>query len=161
MGPMTWMLGDRELSPEERRLVLRFAAVIAIPLALITTLALVAGFFVFKGQLDGQVKRNREAIQRADEAIVANKELARQVSKESKARASAIAQAVFHECVENELQDNVLVNQVLRPTIQGLKDAQARNPSPDLRAYIESLSQAVLAREPPDEKDCVLPGQNR
>jgi len=161
MAFLTWGLGDRELTPEERRLVLRSMAVIAIPLALITAFALILGALVFKGQLDGQVKRNREAIQRADEAIVANKMLARQVSSESKARASAIAQAVFHECVENELQDSVLVNLVLRPTIQGLREAQTQNPSQDLGRYIENLSQAVLAREPPNEKDCVLPGQNK
>ncbi len=159
MAFLTWGLGDRELTPEERRLVLRSMAVIAIPLALITAFALILGALVFKGQLDGQVKRNREAIQRADEAIVANKMLARQVSKESKERASAIAQAVFHECVENELQDSVLVNQVLRPTIQGLR--QSPNQTSQLQAYIDSLSQAVLAREPPNEKDCVLPGQNK
>jgi len=158
MGVLTWMLGERELSDRERRLVLRSMTVIAIPLALITGMSLIAGFAFFRGQINGQVHRNREAIVRADEAIAANKKLAKRVSQESKERASAIAKAVFDECVQNELQDSVLVNLVLRPTIQGLRDAP---PSPELDRYIGNLEQAILAREPPNEKDCVLPGQNK
>lgn len=155
------MLGDRPLTAEERRLVLRSMAVIAIPLALITALALVVGSLFFQGQINGQIKQNREAIARADEAIEANKRLARRINNERKARDAAIAAAVFHECVENELQDNVLVNQVLRPTIAGLKQAQAANPTPQLRQYIQNLSLAILAREPPGEKDCELPGGDK
>lgn len=159
MGPVTWLLGDRELTRDERRLVLRFAGVIAIPLALITMFALLAGFAVFRGQINGQVRQNKQAIVRADEAIMANKKLARQVSEESKERASAIAQAVFHECVENELQDNVLVNQVLRPTIRALE--RNTDTSPELQRYVDSLKLAVTAREPPDEPECKLPGGDK
>lgn len=138
--------------------MLRSMVVIAIPLALITTMALVVGALFVEGQINGQIKQNSEAIARADSAIRANKSLSRRINNERKARDAAIARAVFHECVENELQDNVLVNQVLRPTIAGLKNAQAQNPTPALRRYIANLSLAILAREPPGEKDCVLPG---
>lgn len=149
------------LTHAERQLVLRYAFVIAIPLATILTVALLVVFFWGRHQLRDQIKTNREAIMRADEAIAANKSLARRVSQESKDRASAIAQAVFNECRENELQDSVLVNQVLRPTIVGLKQTQERNPSPQLARYISGLELAILAREPPGEKDCTLPGQTK
>jgi hypothetical protein len=161
MGPLTWMLGSRKLTEDERRLVLRSMTVIAIPLALITTLALTVGFLFFEGKLNGQIHQNREAILRADEAIAAHKKLTAQLNNQARLFDRKIAQAVFDECVQNEAQDNVLVNQVLRPTIQGLRQADAQNPSPDLERYIQTLTQAILAREPPDEKDCQLPGRNR
>jgi hypothetical protein len=133
--------------------------VIAIPLALITAMALVVGALFFQGQINGQIKQNREAITRADSAIRANKRLARRINNERKGRDAAIAAAVFRECQENELQDNVLVNQVLRPTIQGLE--RRPNQTPELRAFIANLRQAILAREPPGEKDCKLPGGSK
>jgi hypothetical protein len=159
MGPLIWMLGSRELTEDERRLVLRSMTVIAIPLALITAMALVVGALFFQGQINGQIKQNREAITRADSAIRANKRLARRINNERKGRDAAIAAAVFRECQENELQDNVLVNQVLRPTIQGLE--RRPNQTPELRAFIANLRQAILAREPPGEKDCKLPGGSK
>lgn len=159
MGPLIWMLGSRELTADERRLVLRSITVIAIPLALITAMALVVGALFFQGQINGQLTQNREAITRADSAIRANKQLARRINNERKARDAAIAAAVFRECQENELQDNVLVNQVLRPTIRGLEGQP--NQTPELRAFIANLRQAILAREPPGEKDCKLPGGSK
>lgn len=155
------MLGDRELTAEERRLILRFGAAIAIPLAMITASALIVGALFFQGQINGQIDQNSEAISRAETANAATKNLAKRINRERRTTDKAIAQAVFHECVENELQDNVLVAQVLRPTIQALKRAQQQNPSPQLRRYIENLSLAILAREPPGERDCQLPGGNR
>lgn len=159
MGPLTWMLGSRELTVDERRLVLRSMTVIAIPLALITTFALVIGFLFFRGQINGQIGQNREAILRADEAIAAHKKLTAELNAQSARFDRKIAIAVFNECVQNEAQDNVLVNQVLRPTIQGLEHSQ--NQTPELQAFVANLRQAILAREPPGEKDCKLPGGNR
>lgn len=160
MGSLTnWVAGERPLTTEERRLVLRSMSIIAIPLAVLTTVALVAGFLVFRGQINEQVRQNVKAIDAADQAIIANKRLTRRINNERKQRDAAIAQAVFHECVENELQDSVLVNQVLRPTIQSLK--RSPNQTPELRRFIANLSLAILAREPANEKDCQLPGGNK
>ena len=154
MAFLTWGLGDRELTTEERRLVLRSMVVIAIPLALITMFALVAGALVFKGQLDGQVKRNRNAIARADLAIKANKDLARRLEVARRINDLAIGKAVFHECVENEAQD--AANAALFRKVRSL--ISQGPPSPARQQLLDAITDTITAREPPNEKACQLPG---
>jgi len=153
MAFLTWGLGERELTPEERRLVLRSMVVIAIPLALITTCALVAGALVFKGQLDGQVKRNRDAIARADLAIKANKELARKLEVARRINDIAISKAVFHECVENEAQD--AANAALFRKVRTLVSQGPVTPA--RQQLLDAITDTINAREPPNEKPCRLP----
>jgi len=153
MAFLTWGLGDRELTPEERRLVLRSMVVIAIPLALITTFALVAGALVFKGQLDGQVKRNRDAIARADLAIHTNRDLARKLEVARRINDIAISKAVFHECVENEAQD--AANAALFRKVRTLVSQGPVTPA--RQQLLDAITDTINAREPPNEKPCRLP----
>ena len=54
--------GDQPLTAAERRMAVRVAVVIAIPLALIVCVTLVGGFLVFRSKTNEKITTNREAI---------------------------------------------------------------------------------------------------
>jgi len=149
-----WLFGDRPpLTEEERRLVLRAMAVIAVPLATITALILlVGGAFAVDG-LRQRTTKNKEAIARSVEVAKDAKKLAAELNRERIDRENALAWQVYDECVENENQD--ATNSAL---FRQVRDLVKQGPqSPASAALLEGLSEAIDAREPEGEMDCVLP----
>lgn len=146
--------GDTPLTPEERRLVLRSIAIIAVPLALITFAALlVGGFFVYH-ELRGRTQQNRAAIKTAQDAANAAAALAIRLDEQQIASQQALEERVYAECVENENQDAAYValfRKVRAVVAQG-------EPSAARDALLTALQETEDAREPPGEKDCALPG---
>ena len=138
--------GDQPLTAAERRMAVRVAVVIAIPLALIVCVTLVGGFLIFRSKTNEKISTNREA-------IVSVRALTEDLVAERQAREKAIAEAVFRTCVDNEAQDAVLVD-ILDKTIRSL----LRGPQTVARdAYIQNLRDAIRAREPANEPECKIP----
>ena len=54
--------GDQPLTAAERRMALRVAVVIAIPLALIVCVTLVGGFLVYRSKTNAKINTNKDAI---------------------------------------------------------------------------------------------------
>jgi hypothetical protein len=142
------------LSDEERRLVLRFAFVIAIPLATIAAAGLLIGLFYVRHQLKDQIRTNQTAIMRVNI-------LTRELNEERKSRerdigeaVRSIARASFKECVENEAQD--AANAALFRKVRALV-AQG-SPSAARDTLLDAITDTINAREPRGEKPCVLPG---
>lgn len=145
---------DRPITNDERELVLRFAFVIAIPLATIVAAALLIGLFWGRHQLNNQIKSNRGA-------IAATRQLANDLNTERKDREVAIAKAVrqiarasFNECVENEAQDaaNAALFRKVRVLVLQGPQTEARD------VLLDAITDTINAREPSDEKPCKLPG---
>lgn len=142
------------LTKEERRLVLRYAFVIAIPLATIAAAGLLIGLFYVRHQLNDQIRTNKTAIMRVDA-------LTRELNDERASRerdigraVRSIAQASFKECVENEAQDAAnaaLFRKVRTLILQGPQTNASQS-------LLDSITDTINAREPPGEKPCVLPG---
>lgn len=148
------LFGQREpLTPEERRLVLRGLVALAVPLALITVAALLIGGVVAVGELRGKAQANKEATERATDAAQQAALLAIRLDEERLKREVAIAKEVYQNCIENENQDEVNTS-VYRTVRKLLEDGQ---PSSQSQQVIDALSDAIAAREPDDEMDCVPP----
>jgi hypothetical protein len=153
-----WLFGDRPpLNEDERRLVLRAMAVIAVPLATITALILiVAGGFVVN-ELRDRTQQNKEAIEAAEDAALKAQRLAVALNLERRARENALAWQVYDECVENENQDaaNTELFRKVRTVVAQGPPTAARD------ALLDTLNETIDAREPPGEKDCVEPPRPR
>lgn len=150
----TALFGDRpELSEDERRLVLRAMAVIAMPLAVFTTLILLAAGGFAVNELRDRANDNRKAIKRTNEVAAQAAELAIQLNLERANRENALAWQVYDQCVVNENQDASLVA-LLRAT---KKLSAGAEPSAALDAFNDALQETIDAREPVDEPDCDVP----
>ena len=149
-----WLFGDRPpLTEDERRLVLRAIAVIAVPVVALMTFVLVIGGAFAVNELRDRTQENAEAIDQAQAAAREAKRLAEQLNIERTNRENALAWQVYDECVENENQDATnaaLFRQVRTLVAQGPPTA-ARD------ALLEGLSEAIDAREPEGEMDCTVP----
>lgn len=146
------MLGDRPLTEDERRLVLRCVAVVAIPMALICMFALLVGFGIAFTNV-------HQAVDNAREADRKTRLLALQLNAD-RARQNAInSWDIYDQCVENENQDQVtadLLRKIRRQTL-------AAPPAPDerlreaRREALDAIQTWLDAREPPGEPDCQIP----
>lgn len=143
----------RELTEDERNLTLRVATVVAVPFALIVLLAVIGAGLVAWHYTQADIRDNRAAVAEAEAANAATRRLALDLNAERRTRERALAWQVFDECVENENQDAVnagLFRKVYALVAQG-PPTQARD------TLLDGLQQAIDAREPPGEKDCVAP----
>ena len=130
----------RNLSPEDRKLALRIAAVFAIPMALIMVIPLIAGVIFYSHIANSRIEDNRKLIA--------------EVERERVDRTEAINEFVYGQCLQNEVRDVVIVAQ--------LKAAKQRTiaslpPGPLRRGQLEVLNDGIFALEPPDEPDCEPP----
>lgn len=146
-------LSTRPLTAEERRMVLRAMALIAIPLATICVLALLIGGVVAYHYIDNSIDANSAAVKEAKAASSQAKDLARSLNAERRTRERTLAWQVYDECVENENQDasNVLTFRKIRALLQ------EGEPSPATQALIDTLTDTINSREPPGEPDCAEP----
>lgn len=146
------------LTPEEKKLAwqygLRIALAIAIPMATIVVFVLLVGGFYVRHQLNDQIRTNKASVMRVDA-------LTRELNNERKSRESdigvavrQIAQASFKECVENEAQD--AANAALFRKVRTLVSQGPSTPARD--ELLNAITDTINAREPPNEKPCVLPG---
>lgn len=147
------LFGDRELTPSERRLVLRSMAIIAVPLATITLLVGITALTLVSLSLRGQTIENKQAIREAKAASRSAALLAIRLDEERLKRERALAWQVYDECVENENQDatSVALFRKVRDLIK------LGPPAPERDALIDALTDTITAREPPGEKDCEPP----
>lgn len=146
-------LSTRPLTEDERRMILRAMALIAIPLATICVLALLIGGAVAFHYIDNSIDANSVAIKEAEEASNQAKLLARSLNAERRTRERTLAWQVYDECVQNENQDasNVLTFRKVRALLQQGKL------TPASQALIDTLTDTINSREPPGEPDCTRP----
>lgn len=153
-----WLFGDRPpLTGDERRLVLRAMAVIAVPLATITSLILLVGGAIAVNELRNRTEENKQAIEAAEDAAREAKRLAVVLNLERRNRENALAWQVYDECVENENQDaanDAFFRSVRTLLMQGTS-------TPAIKEFLSKLNETIDAREPPNEKDCAEPTRPR
>jgi hypothetical protein len=147
------VFGKRPLTPEERRLVLRSMAIIAVPLATITLLVGALALVLVSSSLRHQNIVNKDAISEAKAASRSAAQLALRLDEERVRRDNALAWQVYDNCVENENQD--AANVALFKKVRALVKLGPATPERD--ALVDSLTDTILAREPPGEKDCQPP----
>ena len=153
-----YFLGDiPELTPEERRLVLRVVAVTSIPLALLVLFVVILGGAFTVSELRERTQDNKQAIRQASDAAQSAGLLALRLDEQRDAASNALAWQVYDQCVENENQDaaNVALFRKVRAVVAQGPANQARD------ELIVSLSKTIDAREPPGEMDCATPSRPR
>ena len=135
------LFGKAPSTPEERRLALRIAVIFAIPMAFIMLIPLVVGGLIYR--------HNTEAWHREDRALI------QRVERERIERSIAINSFVYHQCLEGEIRD-VVITQQLQAAI---KRARASLPAGSalLRQQVQVLKDGINVLEPADEPDCVPP----
>lgn len=140
MSP-TRFFGGKPSTPEERHLALRIAAIFAVPMALILVIPLIAAAWVYRHETQARLNEDRALIAR--------------VERERIERSIAINSFVYHQCLEGEIRDVVLTQQLQA----AIKRARASLPanSPILRQQIQVLKDGINVLEPADEPDCVPP----
>ena len=139
MSP-TRFFGGKPSTPEERRLALRIAAIFAVPMALILVIPLVAAAWVYRHETQARLNEDRALISR--------------VEQERIERSRAINTFVYHQCLEAEVRDVVLVQQLQA----AIKRARASlRDGPLLRAQIQTLKDGINVLEPAGEPDCSPP----
>lgn len=151
------LFGDRELTREERRLVLRAMAIIAVPLATLTLLVGAVALLLVGSSLRHQNIENKQAISEAKAASRSAALLALRLDEERLKRERDLAWQVYDECVENENQD--AANVALFRKVRALVKLGSATPQRD--ALVDSLTDTITAREPPGEKDCQAPKGGR
>lgn len=101
------LMGDRPLTADERRLVLRFGVVIAIPMAFIVLATVVVGFLLYRHTANDRIADTKAAIQReADvriDALAGVRKLAIHFNNVQE-------WIQFDNCVADEKQDAVIVS---------------------------------------------------
>lgn len=140
MSPLR-LFGGRPTTIEERRLALRIAAVFAIPMAFIMLIPLVVAAYVYRHETQARFNE--------DKALVAK------VNRERIDRAKALSEFVYQQCLEAEIRD-VVITQQLRAAI---KRARASLPADSaiLRQQVQVLKDGINALEPAGEPDCKPP----
>lgn len=130
----------RHLSPEDRKLAVRIAAVFAIPMALIMVIPLIAAGLLYNHITDSRIADNQKSISR--------------VEQERIERTMAINGFLFEQCIQAEVRDAVTVAQYR----SDIKIARANFPAgPLLDEWVQTRLDGIAALEPPDEIDCTPP----
>lgn len=153
MAPMRWISPGRPLTAEERRLVLRAMALIAIPLAVMTLLVGVIGVALVAVQLNDRADETEKAATDARNAAKRATLLTIRLDEEQRERERAIARQAYDNCVENENQDaaNVALFRKTKALIAQGPPGRARD------ELIDALDETSNAREPKGEANCQLP----
>jgi hypothetical protein len=140
MSP-TRFFGHGPTSKQERHLALRIAAIFAMPMALIMVIPLIAAFWVYRHETQARLNEDRALIAR--------------VNRERIDRSRAINQFVYKQCVEAEIRDVILVEQLTA----AVKRARASLPANSAvrRQQIQILKDGIAALEPAGEPDCTPP----
>lgn len=150
MAPVR-LISHRPLTPEERRLVLRATALVAIPMALICFLSLfIGGTIAFVSA--------RNAAHDAQDASKRTRQLTLVLNAQRAIQTRTNAWAIYDACVENENQDAVTAD-LLRKFRKQISQAMATTAAgrSAREASIEAIQTWLDAREPPDEKNCTIP----
>ena len=148
------MFGDRpELSEDERRLVLRAMAVIAVPLAAFTALILLGGGAFAVAELRDRTQDNKDAIARITDLTKQNEDLTVGLNIERANRENALAWQVYDQCIAGENLDANFVDVLGR----ALALSKVSPPSPQRTQWEEAIQEAIDAREPEGEVDCIVP----
>jgi len=140
MAPLR-VIGGRPSTAEERKLALRIAAVFAIPMALIMVIPLIAGSLFYQHEVKARFNEDKKLV-----AVV---------ERERVQRARALNKFVFDQCVEAEIRDVVIVQQ-LRAAISRAR-ASLPPGSVILRQQVQTLKDGIAVLEPPNEPDCTPP----
>jgi hypothetical protein len=128
------------MTAAERKLALRISAIYAIPVTLIMVIPLIIGAFLYRDFTNDRITDNTRLIMR--------------VEQERIERSRAINAFVYDQCIQSEVRDVIIVEQ--------LRAARARArqslPAGPLRTeQIEILTDGIVALEPPNEPDCEPP----
>jgi hypothetical protein len=140
MAPLR-LIGGRPTTVEERRLALRIAAVFAIPISLIMVIPLIAGMWVYRHETQARLKDDRILIARVD--------------RERIERSRAINRFVYEQCIQAEIRDVVIVQQLQAAIARARASLPAG--SAILQHQVQTLKDGILVLEPPDEPDCTPP----
>lgn len=134
------LFGKAPSTPEERQLALRIAIIFAIPMAFIMLIPLVIGGAIYR--------HNTQAWHREDRALI------QRVNSERLERARAINEFVYEQCIQAEIRDVVLTQQLqaaIKRTRASLPDGALR------RQQIQVLQDGINVLEPAGEPDCTPP----
>lgn len=127
--------------------------IIAIPLALICTLALMIGGYVAYHYVNSDILSAEKAIREIKRNNDAHQALTLKLNAERLTRERSLAWQVYDACVENENQDETyarLFRKFYKLTLQA-------PPSPQRAEVLQALQDTIDAREPPGEPDCAQP----
>ena len=139
MSP-TRLFGKRPTTAEERQLALRIAAVFAIPMALIMIIPLIGAGIIWRHEVQARLNDDLNLVRRLD--------------RERLERAEAINEFVFQQCIEAEVRDVVIVQQLKAAIIRARASLP---PGPLLRQQVQALKDGINVLEPADEPDCNPP----
>lgn len=128
MSPLTDTEKER-LHRQNRVLILRVAASVAIACALIAIIPTYVGFTLYRNVTNDRLRDNQQVTQ-------------------------AIARFAFEQCVDAELRDVVYAQWggALLTISRRLDQSNA-----DIRRLVQVLEDGIATLEPPDERDCVPP----
>lgn len=122
-------------------MALRIAAVFAIPMALVMLIPLVVAFTIYRHETQARLNDDRALIARVD--------------RERIDRSKAINAFVYEQCIQAEIRDVVIVQQ-LRAAIERARASLPAN-SPLLARQVQTLKDGIAVLEPPGEPDCKPP----
>jgi hypothetical protein len=137
----TRLFGGRPTTRDERTLALRIASIFAIPMAFIMVIPLIVGFLIYRHEVQARLHEDRHLVE--------------QFREERIERSRAINEFVYEQCLQSEVRDVVIAEQ-LRAALQRVK---ATLPAGSLvrQTQEQILRDGIAALEPPNEPDCTPP----